>query len=75
MAQQRTSRETTFLARSRDGLDRFASASPARFAIMVFAAMNLLFMALLMTPWATATGVVKCSALAQGESAVGRLSR
>lgn len=56
MAQQRTSRETTLLARSRDGLDRFASASPARFAIMVFAAMNVLFMLLLMTPWATATG-------------------
>ncbi|GAA1424870.1 TrkH family potassium uptake protein [Agrococcus citreus] len=56
MAQQRTSRETTFLGRTRDGLDRFASASPARFAIMVFAAMNLLFMLLLMTPWATATG-------------------
>ena len=56
MAQQRTSRETTLLARARDGLERFASASPARFAIMVFAAMNLLFMLLLMTPWATATG-------------------
>ncbi|MGM1029678.1 MAG: TrkH family potassium uptake protein [Actinomycetota bacterium] len=56
MAQQRTSRDTTFLGRSRDGIDRFAGAYPARFAIMVFAAMNVLFMLLLMTPWATATG-------------------
>ena len=44
MAQLRTSDGTTFLSRSRDSLDRFTGSYPARFAIMVFAAMNLLFM-------------------------------
>ncbi|MET4099179.1 trk system potassium uptake protein TrkH [Agrococcus sp. UYP10] len=56
MTQQRTSGGTTFLSRSRDSLDRFTGSYPARFAIMVFAAMNLLFMLLFMTPWASATG-------------------
>ncbi|MGY3127114.1 trk system potassium uptake protein TrkH [Agrococcus sp. UYP33] len=56
MAQLRTSDGTTFLSRSRDALDRFTGSYPARFAIMVFAAMNLLFMLLFMTPWASATG-------------------
>lgn len=56
MAQLRTSDGTTFLSRSRDSLDRFTGSYPARFAIMVFAAMNLLFMLLFMTPWASATG-------------------
>jgi trk system potassium uptake protein TrkH len=56
VAQQRTSGGTTLLSRTRDSLDRFTGSYPARFAIMVFAAMNLLFMVLLMTPWASATG-------------------
>ncbi|MFJ6112581.1 TrkH family potassium uptake protein [Agrococcus sediminis] len=47
---------TALPSRWRDGLEQFAGAYPARFAIMVFASMNLLFAVLLMTPWATATG-------------------
>lgn len=56
MVDQRTSRSSTLPGRSRDAIDRFAGSYPARFAIMVFAAMNVLFMLLLSTPWATATG-------------------
>lgn len=56
MVDQRTSRSSTLPGRSRDAIDRFAGSYPARFAIMVFAAMNVLFMALLSLPWATATG-------------------
>ena len=56
MVDQRTSRASTLPGRSRDAIDRFASSYPARFAIMVFAAMNVLFMVLLSTPWATASG-------------------
>ncbi|MCR8670972.1 TrkH family potassium uptake protein [Agrococcus sp. HG114] len=54
MAQLRTSSETTFLGRWRDRVDHFAGAYPARFAIIVFASLNLLFALLLATPWATA---------------------
>ncbi|MGC5076752.1 TrkH family potassium uptake protein [Agrococcus sp. DT81.2] len=53
---QRSSRAATLPGRSRDAIDRFAGSYPARFAIMVFAAMNVLFMLLLSTPWATASG-------------------
>lgn len=56
MAQQRTSGEGTFLGRSRDRLDDFANRYPARFAITVFASLNILFTALLATPWASADG-------------------
>ncbi len=56
MAQQRTSSEGSFLERSRDLLDEFANSYPARFAILVFASLNLLFTVLLATPWASADG-------------------
>ena len=48
--------EATFLGRSRDRLERFAGAYPARFTIIVFAGLNLLFTVLFMTPLASATG-------------------
>jgi Trk-type K+ transport system membrane component len=56
VVQLRTPSETTLLGRVRDGVDRFAGAYPARFAIMVFATLNVLFAVLLATPWATASG-------------------
>lgn len=56
MVDQRTSKAPTLRGRSRDAIDRFAGSYPARFAIMVFAALNVLFTLLLMTPLATATG-------------------
>jgi trk system potassium uptake protein len=56
VAQQRTSSSTTFLGRGRDRLDHFAGAYPARFAIVVFASLNIVFSVLLATPWATASG-------------------
>lgn len=56
MAEQRTSGSGSLLERSRDRLDTFAGSYPARFAILVFAVLNLVFMLLLMTPWAAATG-------------------
>ncbi|MDR7235276.1 Trk-type K+ transport system membrane component [Agrococcus sp. BE272] len=56
MAEQRTPGMTALPSRWRDGLEQFAGAYPARFAIMVFASMNLLFAVLLATPWATASG-------------------
>src|SRR5690606_39051130 len=40
----------------RDRLDLFAGSYPARFAIFVFAGLNLLFAVLLATPWAAADG-------------------
>ncbi|HET8866838.1 MAG TPA: potassium transporter TrkG [Agrococcus sp.] len=56
MAEERTSGDRSLLERSRDRLDAFAGSYPARFAILVFAGLNLVFMLLLMTPWATASG-------------------
>lgn len=56
MAQQQSAPEASFLGRSRDRLDSFASSYPARFAIIVFAGLNLLFAVLLATPWAAADG-------------------
>ncbi len=53
---ERYSGEKAFAPRWRGAFERFASAYPARFAILVFAALNLTFMALLMTPWAAASG-------------------
>ncbi len=43
-------------ARARDALDHLVEASPARFAILVFAALVLLFTALLSLPVATTSG-------------------
>ena len=43
-------------ARMRQGVDGFAQNYPARFAIAVFAAINLLFAALFMTPAASVSG-------------------
>ncbi|SDR90270.1 TrkH family potassium uptake protein [Agrococcus carbonis] len=56
MADQQTSSDRSFVGRARDGLDVFASSYPARFAILVFAGLNVVFMLLLMTPWASADG-------------------
>lgn len=41
---------------ARERIERFAAAYPARFAIAVFAVLNLVFAVLLATPWASATG-------------------
>ncbi|WP_425843025.1 TrkH family potassium uptake protein [Agrococcus sp. TSP3-2-1] len=54
MAQLRSSSDATLLERSRDAVEHFAAAYPARFAIIVFAALNLVFAVLLATPWAKA---------------------
>jgi trk system potassium uptake protein TrkH len=54
VAQLRSSSDATLLERSRDAVEHFAAAYPARFAIIVFAALNLVFAVLLATPWATA---------------------
>ncbi|WP_249295659.1 potassium transporter TrkG [Agrococcus sp. Marseille-Q4369] len=54
MAQLRSSSDATLLERSRDAVERFAAAYPARFAIAVFASLNLVFAVLLATPWAKA---------------------
>ena len=56
MTELRTSGDMSLLARGRDRLDAFAGAYPARFAILIFAGLNLLFTALFMSPWATASG-------------------
>jgi Trk-type K+ transport system membrane component len=56
VAEQRTSDEGSFLGRLRDRLEMFAGSYPARFAIFVFAGLNLLFAVLLATPWAAADG-------------------
>ncbi|MFC6356636.1 TrkH family potassium uptake protein [Luethyella okanaganae] len=45
-------------ARFRDGLDAFAGRSPARFAILVFAALVLLFTVLFSLPIASADGTI-----------------
>lgn len=44
------------LARMRDGLDGFVAATPARFAVIVFLGLILLFTLLFSLPWATASG-------------------
>lgn len=54
MAQLRSSSDATLLERSRDAVEHFAAAYPARFAIVVFAALNVVFAVLLATPWAKA---------------------
>lgn len=54
MAQLRSSSDATLLERSRDAVEHFAAAYPARFAIVVFATLNVVFAVLLATPWAKA---------------------
>jgi trk system potassium uptake protein len=49
------SRDTPF-ARIRDGVDAFIAATPARFAILIFAALILVFTALFSLPIATTSG-------------------
>ncbi len=49
------SRETAF-SRIRDGVDAFIAATPARFAILIFAALILVFTALFSLPLATSSG-------------------
>ncbi|WP_420710624.1 TrkH family potassium uptake protein [Agrococcus sp. SL85] len=56
MAEQRTTVERSLLGRWRDRFEQFAAQYPSRFAIGVFASLNLLWTALLMTPWASADG-------------------
>lgn len=51
-----TMRHEPLHARLRDGLERFAGNYPARFAIAVFASMNIGFTLLFMTPLAAADG-------------------
>lgn len=48
--------KTALLTRMRTAFDAFAQNYPARFAITAFAGLNLLFAALFMTPWASASG-------------------
>jgi trk system potassium uptake protein TrkH len=45
-----------FYARLRDGIDSFVAATPARFAIVIFAGLILVFTLLFSLPFATATG-------------------
>jgi trk system potassium uptake protein len=47
---------TTIPARIRDAVDDFAAATPARFAIMIFTALVLVFTLLFSLPWATSSG-------------------
>ena len=49
------SRDTPF-ARIRDGVDAFIAATPARFAILIFAALILVFTALFSLPLSTSSG-------------------
>ena len=49
------SRDTPF-ARIRDGVDAFIAATPARFAIIIFAALILVFTALFSLPLSTTSG-------------------
>lgn len=49
-------REPGIFTRMRTAIDAFAQNYPARFAIVVFASINLLFAALFMTPLASASG-------------------
>src|SRR6185312_320493 len=59
MRARRTARGTTrgtVLSRIRDLIDLFAASSPARFAIVIFTALILLFTALLSLPIASASG-------------------
>lgn len=51
-----TERRMSFLASVREGIEGFASRSPSRFAILVFAALIALFTALLAQPFASASG-------------------
>ena len=46
----------TLLGRLRDGVDAFVAATPARFAILIFAGLVFLFTFLFSLPIATATG-------------------